>query len=350
MHRSWTRAAVATLLLSVAAGSVDAARYRYGRSYSSGEQAGVVVFADGGLVNLRNTDLVYATSESLQVIGGGFNQTSALIPAAEDDFSGRFGAGYQFANGNRLGVAISTYSTSTSGSADGPLSGALHYAIGPPIALGGGTFAGNSGSPGHFNLMTDTDAATADVAFGRSHELGDDFRMEWSTGVRYARFEESTSGFYDDSVSGATTFGDNRYAVAKTIEGDMIGARVAARGSYFFTTSFSVSTGIGFALLDGEIKASSSLTPTGSANAPVQPSSVATIEDDGRSGHSMDFDTRLTWHSPDDRLRVWLGWEQQEWSGIAKDDLRNFPGTATPLDARDSIVFSGYRAGVSYRF
>lgn len=344
MHRSWTRAAVAGLLLIVAAPSVDAARYRYGRGYSrGGEQAGVVVSIEGGLVNVRNADLVYATSESLSST---LNQVTALTPASEDDFSGRLGIGYQWANGNRLTSSFWTYNTSTSAATDGPSSGALHYAIGPPIALGGGMFAGDSGSPGSFSLMTETDAATADVAFGRSHELGDDFRMEWSTGLRYARFEEMTTGFYDDS---ALTSGVNSYAVAKKIEGEMIGARVAARGSYFFTTSFSVSAGIGFALLDGEITAASGLAPSGD-NMMTQPSSVATINDDGRSGSSVDFDTRVTWHSSDDRLRVWLGWEQQEWSGIVEDDLRNFPGTATPLDARDSVVFSGYRVGVSYRF
>lgn len=351
MHRSWTRAAVAGLLLTVAAGSVDAARYRYGRSYSrGGEQAGVVVSFEGGWVNIRNTDLVYATSESLQVVGGGLNQVTALIPASEEDFSGRLSVGYRWANGNRLTASFWTYSTSTSAAADGPLSGALHYAIGPPIALGGGTFVGDSGSPGYFNLLTDTDAATADVAFGRSHELGDDFRMEWSTGLRYARFEETTAGFYDDSLFIASTFGDNRYTVSKTIEGKMIGARVAARGSYSFTTSFSVSAGIGFALLDGEITAASGLTPSGLLNTTTQPSSVATINDNGRSGSNTDFDTRVTWHSTDDRLLVWLGWEQQVWSGIVEDGLRNFPGTVRSLNARDSVVFSGYRVGVSYRF
>ncbi|NIM00624.1 MAG: hypothetical protein GTO30_22430 [Acidobacteria bacterium] len=350
MYRSWTRAAVAVLLLAVAAGSVDAARYRYGRSYSGGEQAGIVITVEGGLVNLRNADLVYATSESRQLVGGGLNQVTPLTPGAEDDLSGRLGVSYQFANGNRLSVSFWSYSTSTSAAADGPLSGQLHYAVGPPIALGAGMFAGASGSPGHFSLMTDTDAASADFAFGRSHELGDDFRMEWSTGVRYARFEESTSGFYDDSVFVAATFGENRYAVAKTIEGDMIGARVAARGSYFFTPSFSVSAAIGFGLLDGEITASSGLTPTGSVNALAQPSSLATIKDDGRSGYTIDYDTRVTWHTMDDRLRVWLGWEQQQWSGIARDDLRDFPGTAAPQNVRDSVVFSGYRIGVSYRF
>jgi hypothetical protein len=174
--------------------------------------------------------------------------------------------------------------------------------------------------------------------------------MEWSTGLRYASFEETTDGFYDDGLFAASTFGDNRYTVGKTTEGNMIGARIAARGSYFFTTSFSVSAGIGFAFLDGEIKASSGLTPSGLVNAAVQPSSVATVNDDGRSGRTADFDVRVTWHTADDRVRIWLGWEQQEWSGISMDGLRNFPGTATPLDTRDSIVFSGYQAGASYRF
>ncbi len=74
MHRSWTRAALAALLMIVAVSSVDAARYRYGRGYSGGgEQAGVVVSIEGGLINVRNNDLVYATSESLQLGAGGLN-------------------------------------------------------------------------------------------------------------------------------------------------------------------------------------------------------------------------------------------------------------------------------------
>jgi len=351
MDRCWIRAAVAGLLLVVTAGSVDAARYRYGRGYArGGEQAGIVISVEGGLVNIRNADLVYATSESLEVFSGGVNEVVALIPGAEDDIAGRMGVGYQWANGNLLTASFWAYNTSTSAAAEGPLSGAFHYSIGPPIALGGGDFVGDSGTPGFFSLMTETDVATADIAFGRSHELGDEFRMAWSTGLRYARFEETTSGFYDDGFFAASTFGDNRYKADKTIDGDMIGARIAARGSYFFSPSFSISAGIGFAFLDGEIKAFSRLTPSGLINSATQPSSLSVIDDDGRSGRTADFDVRVTWHPSTDRLRVWLGWEQQDWSGISKDGLRDFPGTATPLEARNSVVFSGYQLGAAYRF
>ena len=351
MHRSWTRAAMAGLLLTIAAGSVDAARYRYGRGGAGqDEQSGIVVTIEGGMANVRNSDLVYATSESLQLSGGGVNVIASLTPAAEDDFSGRVGVAYQWANGNRLAADYWTFDTSTSAAGDGPLSGALYFAIGPPIALGSGAFAGVSGSPGHFSLTTTIEATTLDVAFGHTHGIGDEFSMEWSTGLRYASYEQSTGGFYDDAISTSGSFGDDRYTVAKTIEGTMIGARVAARGNYFFAPSFSISAGIGFSFLDGEIEASSGLTPTGLVNGPTQPASLSTVNDDGKSGHTADFHVRTTWHNADDRLRVWIGWEQQEWSGIAEDTLRNFPGTAIPLDERDSITLSGYLAGVSYRF
>jgi hypothetical protein len=350
MQRFGTGAALAAMLLILGAGSADAARYRYGGYSGGGQESGVVITVEGGLFNVRNADHVYATSESLQVFGGGLNEVTTLIPASEDDFGGRFGVGYQWANGNRLTASIESFSTETSAAADGPLNGALHYAIGPPIALGGGSFAGDSGSPGSFDLTTETDLTTVDLTFGREHELGDEFFMEWSAGVRYATYEETTGGFYDDSVSNSSAFGDNRYTVDKSLEGDMIGARIAARGNYFLSTSFSLSAGIGLSFLDGEIVGSSGLTPSGLVNSSTQPASVSTVDDDGRSGKTAEIDVRVTWHGTGDRVRVWFGWEQQDWDGIADDPLRNFPGTAAPLDSRDSIVLSGYRVGASYRF
>ena len=74
MHGNWTRAALAALLLVLFAGSADAARYRYGGYSKRGQESGVVVSVEGGLFNVRNADLVYATSESLQVFGGGVNE------------------------------------------------------------------------------------------------------------------------------------------------------------------------------------------------------------------------------------------------------------------------------------
>lgn len=352
MYRRRTQFAIAAALLVVTAGTVDAAKYRYGRGYSQGggDQAGVIVYLEGGFVNARNSNLVLATSESRQLFGGGVNAVTPLTPASEDDFAGRFGAGYQWANGNRLTVSFWNFNTTSSASAEGPLGGLLHYAIGPPIALGGGTYVGDSGAPGFFDLATETTATTADIAFGRSHEIGDEFSLEWSTGLRYAHFEETVDGFYDDALAGAVTFGDQRYDVAKSTDGEMFGVRVSMRGRYFFTPSLSISSGIGFSFLDGELNSTSGLTPSGLVNATIQPASFAGILDDGRSGHTMDVDLRVTWHSSDDRWRIWGGWEQQDWSGIAADLLRNFPGTATPLSPRDSVAFSGYLAGVSYRF
>jgi len=342
-------AAMLALALTVAL-PAEAAKYRYGNYSGGGGESGLTVSLEGGLVNVRNGDNVYATSETLQIFGGGVNSVVALTPASEDDASAKLGLTYQWASGNQLKLSFWNYSTETAAAGNGPLGGRLYYAIGPPIDLGGGSFAGVSGNPGYYDLTTETDASAIDIAFAREHEIADDFRMEWSAGLRYASFEESTSGFYDDDLFGGSGFGDNRYAAAKTTEGEMLGLRLAARGSYFFTSSFSASAGIGVSFADGEIDAFSRLTPTGLVNSGTQPTSLATVFDDGRSGRTFDVESRLTWHSSSDRFRLWLGWSQQEWSGIASDLLRNFPATARPLESRDSVVFSGYTLGGSYRF
>jgi hypothetical protein len=116
------------------------------------------------------------------------------------------------------------------------------------------------------------------------------------------------------------------------------------------TQSWWFGAGLGFSFLDGELTGSSGLIPVGSANAGTEPSSFASITDDGRSGNIVDFDLRIGWCNASDRFRVWLGWEQSIWSEIAQDPLRNFPGTTAPLRERDSVAFSGYKLGLYFRF
>ena len=139
MQRFRTIVVVAALALAIAALSpVEAAKYRYGGYSSGGSDSGLTIWLEGGFTNVRNGDNVYATSESLQIFGGGQNSIVALTPASEDDLSTRVGLTYQFASGNRLMISAWNYSTDTSAAADGPLGGRLHYAIGPPISLGAG--------------------------------------------------------------------------------------------------------------------------------------------------------------------------------------------------------------------
>ena len=108
--------------------------------------------------------------------------------------------------------------------------------------------------------------------------------------------------------------------------------------------SISASVGLGLSALDGELDARSSLTPQPADTVPVL------LIDDSRSGTILDLDVNAAWHSSDDSFSVWLGWEQQMWEDIAADLTRNPPGSSVPSRERDSVTFSWFKVGVSYRF
>jgi len=144
--------------------------------------------------------------------------------------------------------------------------------------------------------------------------------------------------------------GQDSFAAAKSNEGEMFGVRARVRGSYRIGQRISLNAGLGFSFLDGELTADSQLTPTGTSNSATTPAARATFADDGRSGTIRDVDVFAAWHSSGDAFRVLLGWEQGVWDGIARDLVRNFPGTSAPLQERDSVTFSGYKLGLFLRF
>jgi hypothetical protein len=299
--------------------------------------------------NPRNSDTVVATAETLQPYPGGINTVNEIIPGWEDEFAGRIGFGYQWASGSKVFATAWGFSTEQPSEGNGRAGGNLYYAIGPPIYHNGG-YVGVSGTPGYYNIMSKIEAQLADVAFGREHAFGESFRMEWSAGLRYANFEEALDGFYDNASSASATFGQERYAASKANQGEMIGVRVAARGSYRLTSSFFLSAGLGYSFLDGEVNSASSLSPNGTVNGVAEPSSFVGITESGRSGNIIDLDLIVGWNNRSDTIRIWAGWEQSDWQDIAADLVRNFPGTAAPLRDRDSVVISGYKLGVYFRF
>lgn len=340
---------LACWVLSLAGGGVAEAGYRLPRYLGLGPQEGVFVFAEAGMSNVRNSDTVVATLESVQDVVGGVNFTAPITPDWDDEFTGRFGFGYQWANGHKIVASVWGFKTEQNLFGDGPLGGALHFAVGPPIFTAG-DYVGDSGAPGFFYITTEITATTADLAWAKTQEVVESFDLEWSAGLRYANFEETLSGTYDDVASISFAFGQNRYAADKVSEGSMFGARVAVRGTYRFSDRFSAGAAIGFSFLDGELTGSSSLVPTGLINSTTTPQSFAGVNDDGRSGTIRDFEITATYHVLSDRLRVWLGWEQSNWEEIASDRLRNFPGTAVTLSDRDAVTFSSYKLGILFRF
>jgi hypothetical protein len=327
------------------------AKYRYGQysQYGAGSEAGFFVFGEGISINPRNVDAIVATVETYEPFGGGVNSLSQINPVWDNNFAGRLGLGYGWANGNRVVVSVWGFSADQTAAGDGPSGGATYFAVGPPIRVASG-YVGDVGQPGAYDLTTEIESGTADIAFAREHDLGESFTVVWSAGLRYATYEETTQGLYDDANFGSVDFGQNSFMASKSGKGEMLGGRVAARGSWRFTKLFSLDASLGFSFLDGEITGTSSLTPVGSANGGNTPSSLAEITDDSRSGSIQDFDLTVSWRVVGDAVRVWLGWEQQVWDGITTDLVRNFPGTAAPLRDRDSVVFSGYKLGVFVRF
>jgi len=176
--------------------------------------------------------------------------------------------------------------------------------------------------------------------------VAEKFDLEWSAGLRYARFEETSEAFYDEAP--APTF-ENSYLASKSNESEMVGVRLGLAGRYMFFPSFSLGAGVAVSFLDGKIDASSGLLPTGADNSDLRPS-LSVLEDDSRSGRITEVDFRVNWHHSSGKYVVWAGWEQSDWDDISADLMRNFPGTVAPLRDRDSVTFSGYKVGVRVRF
>jgi hypothetical protein len=304
----------AALIVAIAAllGGTSHAQTRYdygggGGRYASGDEGFLLQF-EAGIANPRNTDNIVAAQGP-----------NVIIPEWDDEFAGRLGLGYRFAAGNTLLFTFWGFDTDQSAAA----TGSFEFPIGPT-------------SGASFDVKTEVEAGTAEASWIVPHEVTDEFGMEWSLGLRYASYEETTGGVYDGTVDGPLD-------VAKSIESDMIGARAAARAIYR-RGSLSGSASVGLSFLSGEIKVSESLAPQPAGTVPLE------LRDDSRSGTILELDVRGTWHHANERLSVWLGWEQQDWDDIAADLARNLPGNEVIARSRDSVTFSWMKAGVSYRF
>jgi hypothetical protein len=337
------------VLLAAGVLPAEAARYRYGTPAGGGGtgEAGFFLFLEGITANPRNTDSVVATTEAVEDFGGGTNTLSQIVPQWENDFAGRFGGGYGWGEGHSVVASFWGFQTDQTSSGSGPSGGFTHFAIGPPIRRTSGDYVGDQGSPGSWDMKTEIEAATADVAYVHTQAVAETFTLAWSGGLRYATYEERTNGSYDEA---SIPLGVSSFLASKSNEGEMIGVRGALRGRWRFAKSFAIDAALGLAFLDGELRGRSSLTPSGSGNSATTPASLAEITDDSRSGTQRDMELTASWFVVGEAVRIWAGWEQQVWEGIVTDQVRNFPGTSAPLRNRDSVTLSGYKLGVFVRF
>lgn len=303
---------VALIVLPLGSVAVAQTRYNYGGKPSYGEtEGGFVLSLEAGLANPRNTDNIVAA------VG-----PNVIIPQWDDEPAGRLGFGYRWSNGSIVSITVWSFEAEQD-AADSLPSPAFEFPIGPA-----------SGSS--FAVETKVSAFTTDAAWGITHQVNESLSVGGSIGLRYASFEETTDGVYDGVLT-----------AAKSLEGNMLGARLVGRARYR-VGSFSASVAAGYSALDGELEQRSSLTQADGSPAPG--TSALLLIDDSRSGTILDLDVTGAWHSSGDAVSVWIGWEQQEWADIAADLTRNLPGSGVISRDRDSVTFSWFKVGVSYRF
>ena len=338
--------AVASLMLAASVGTASA---QYNRFY---EEEGFFIFLDSVFTTPRNTDQVVATT--LDVVSSPQVEQRILTDWGSE-LAGRINLGYQWPGGTKVSISYWKFDNDERTVGDGPPGGFTNFAIGPAILVSF-SYYGAAGYPGHFDISSEIEAESLDVSWGRSNEMTDGFSLEWSLGLRYAKFEETMSGFY-----GSTSFGFYSYAAAKVNEGEMTGLEAAVRGTYHFSDLFSLNAGLGLSMMDGDVSTRSSLTPVGPCNTgplpscpfipgSLLPTATAVIEDKDRSGTITDFDLAAVFHLADDRLRLTAGYEHSTWHGLPADLARNNAGNFIPLSARETVVFSGFKIGVGFLF
>ena len=289
--------------------AVLAQAYNYGGDGGQygGDQSGFTVSLEVGVANPRNTDNIVA--------GAGPN---VVIPSWDDDFAGRLGVRYGFEGGQQIEFRFWSYETDQSSAA----LGSFEFPIGPIDGFS-------------YDVKTEIEASTFDISWGVGHQFGENFTLEWFLGLAYADFQETTTGLYGTTSGTLVPYKSN--------EATMLGARTSSRASYR-SGRLSGEVGFSISMLDGEIEATSTLTPQPGGTSPLR------LTDDSRSGNLFEMDLRGTWHASNDQLKVWIGWEQQTWDDIAADLARNLPGSGIIVRDRDSVSFSWVKLGASYRF
>jgi hypothetical protein len=302
------------------------------------------IYVEGGVATPKSTDQFVGVS--VDAGGSGQIQTSTYI---QPDWSSspvfRVGGGFRWGGGSSVTVSYWQFDDDQQVAANGPVGGDMLFTIGPFIDTGSG-FA-NSGSPGHSDFTAGIQAQTVDIAWGRLKTMGDFFDVEWSLGLRYAHFEETVAGIYDNSASTSASFGLEQWGAFKFNEGEMFGARAAVRGTYFLTDRIAGTASVGFSMLQGEVTSTSSFWD---ADLGGRPAATATINDDNRSGRIQDLDIGIMLFLSEDTLRLKLGYESSFWDGVSSDLLRNTNGAAITIPDREQVGFSAFTFGLYLQF
>ncbi len=236
-----------------------AAQLGWGRGPGS-EEEGFFLFVEAVLATPRGTDQVVATTEEEA------NGTRTLRPVAVDwggEPAGRLPLGYRWPGGTRVAVRCWRFDNDTGVRGDGPAGGLTHFQVGTPI-YAYGYYYGTLGAPGHFDFVGRIEAESLDLDWGRSEEFGEQLRLEWSLGLRFAGLDETLEGFYDFDASTSAYFGEFAYFASRTSESRMAGLGATLEGDYRFTERFHLRGRASLSVLDGSVEGRSSLVAAGS--------------------------------------------------------------------------------------
>jgi len=348
---------LAVMVLGLAASGTAQAQFS--------EEEGFFLFLDTIFTTPRDTDEVIAINVNTGA-GAGQVQTQEVIRTDwGSDPAGQLEFGYRWAGGSMVSLTYWGYEADQRTTGDGPGGNTMYFGIGPSIYFDGTNY-GVYGYYGHHDIVATIEAKSLEIEAGHQHDLSENFNLEWSVGLRWTDFSEDLSGFYDFAESTYDYFGYYRYAASKTNESSMAGLEIGVRGDYAFNKHVSLNSSLGFSFLEGKIESTSSLVPSGAANAGTLPSSSFYAKDSDRSGTILDFDLNVVWHLYDDRYRVWLGYQHSQWNGVPVDLARQqtggvvavpesdptliAPGRQAAFATRDSIAFSGFKIGVGFLF
>jgi hypothetical protein len=329
------------------------------------DEEGFFLFLDTIFTTPRDTDQVIAVNVNTSAGPGEVQTQEPVRTDWGSDPAGKLEFGYRWASGSMVSLTYWGYEADQRTRGDGPAGSTMYFGIGPTIYYYG-THYGVYGYYGHHDIVSTIEAKSLEIDAGHRHDLTEKFDLEWSVGLRWTDFSEDLSGFYDFSESSYAYFGYYRYAANKTNESSMAGLGAGVRASYEFSRHLSINSSLGFSFLEGDIESTSSLVPSGAANAGNLPSSSFRAKDSDRSGTIVDFDFNVVWHLADDRYRVWLGYGQSRWDGVPADLARQqtgglvsanpgiptqiAPGRQTAFAVRDDLTFSGFKIGVGFLF
>ncbi len=303
-----------------------------------------------------NTPLVLGTPAA-SAIGGssGTFENDIRYSVLDNDVAYRIGFGYAWGKKGQLQVTYWSYSAddTNTGFADAYSGSGTNYnwfGIGPASS-----FYYSFYYPVGFSFEHEIDATTVDVEYKRPASFGDNLRLMWGVGFRYAKFEEDVRGLYVvDPLGGASSF-----LASRTVEGDGIGFTGSIGVEYMFKENLlGISTNLRVGFLTSDVDSESSIIDLDGYYLAAGGTIRESTEINDEVAMTTDFDVNLIFHASD-KVEFDVGWMFSRWSdlptanlGRTAYDVPAFTDQRTDLlgEDRDHLSWSGPRVRARFMF